>query len=219
MANDGTVKIGTDIDESGFKSGLSKLGKVAGTALKGTVKAVGGIATAAASAVTGLLALESATEEYRVAQGKLNTAFQAAGYSTETAKQAYTEFYKILGDTDTATEASQLLAKLATNEEDVSTWTNIAAGVFGTFGDSLPIEGLIESRQQKLDKLLEFSLMHLIGLEFLKTNLMKNWQHVRLRANAINLLWTRFPVLIMKPAKRFTATMRNLFEQGKIKPC
>ena len=63
MANDGTVKIGTDIDESGFKSGLSKLGKVAGTALKGTVKAVGGIATAAAGAVTGLLALESATEE------------------------------------------------------------------------------------------------------------------------------------------------------------
>ena len=148
MANDGTVKIGTDIDESGFKSGLSKLGKVAGTALKGTVKTVGGIATAAAGAVTGLLALESATEEYRVAQGKLNTAFEAAGYSTETAKQAYTEFYKILGDTDTATEASQLLAKLATNEEDVSTWTNIAAGVFGTFGDSLPIEGLIESANE-----------------------------------------------------------------------
>lgn len=133
---------------SSFSSALSKLGGVAKTALKGTVAAVGGIATAAAGAVTGLLALESATEEYRVAQGKLNTAFEAAGYSTETAKQAYTEFYKILGDTDTATEASQLLAKLATNEEDVSTWTNIAAGVFGTFGDSLPIEGLIESANE-----------------------------------------------------------------------
>lgn len=148
MANDGTVKIGTDIDESGFKSGLSKLGGGAKTALKGTVAAIGGVATAATGAVTGLLALESATEEYRVAQGKLNTAFEAAGYGPETASKAYSDFYKILGDTDTATEASQLLAKLAENEEDVSTWTDIAAGVFGTFGDSLPIEGLIESANE-----------------------------------------------------------------------
>lgn len=148
MENDGTVKIGTDIDESGFKSGLSKLGGVAKTALKGTVAAIGGVATAATGAVTGLLALESATEEYRVAQGKLNTAFEAAGYGPETASKAYSDFYKILGDTDTATEASQLLAKLAENEEDVSTWTDIAAGVFGTFGDSLPIEGLIESANE-----------------------------------------------------------------------
>lgn len=148
MANDGTVKIGTDIDESGFKSGLSKLGGGAKTALKGTVAAIGGVATAATGAVTGLLALESATEEYRVAQGKLNTAFEAAGYGPETASKAYGDFYKILGDTDTATEASQLLAKLAENEEDVSTWTDIAAGVFGTFGDSLPIEGLIESANE-----------------------------------------------------------------------
>ena len=148
MANDGTVKIGTDIDESGVKSGLSKLGGVAKTALKGTVAAIGGVATAATGAVTGLLALESATEEYRVAQGKLNTAFEAAGYGPETASKAYSDFYKILGDTDTATEASQLLAQLAENEEDVSTWTDIAAGVFGTFGDSLPIEGLIESANE-----------------------------------------------------------------------
>jgi phage-related protein len=148
LENDGTVKIGTDIDESGFKSGLSKLGGVAKTALKGTVAAIGGVATAATGAVTGLLALESATEEYRVAQGKLNTAFEAAGYGPETASKAYSDFYKILGDTDTATEASQLLAKLAENEEDVSTWTDIAAGVFGTFGDSLPIEGLIESANE-----------------------------------------------------------------------
>lgn len=148
MANDGTVKIGTDIDDKGFKSGLSKLGGVAKTAVNGTVKAISGVTAAATGAVAGLLSLESATEEYRIAQGKLNTAFEAAGYGPETASKAYSDFYKILGDTDTATEASQLLAKLAENEEDVSTWTNIAAGVFGTFGDSLPIEGLIESANE-----------------------------------------------------------------------
>ena len=80
--------------------------------------------------------------------GKLNTAFEAAGYGAETAQQAYNAFYGILGDTDTATEASQLLAKLADSAEDVSTWTDIAAGVAGTFGDSLPIEGLIEASNE-----------------------------------------------------------------------
>lgn len=148
MANDGTVKIGTELDDSGFKSGLSKLGSVATTALKGGAAVIGGIGAAASSAVVGLLALESATEEYRIAQGKLNTAFEAAGYGPEVAAQAYDRFYGILGDTDTATEASQLLAKLAKSEEDVATWADIAAGVSGTFGDALPIESLIESANE-----------------------------------------------------------------------
>lgn len=109
-------------------------------------------ATAGVAGVTALttafIALDGATEEYRIAQGKLNTAYEAAGYSAQTATQAYRDFYGILGDTDTATEASQLLAKLAENEQDVSTWTRIAAGVSGTFGDSLPVEGLIEAANE-----------------------------------------------------------------------
>lgn len=98
--------------------------------------------------VSAIWNLDESTEEYRVAQGKLNTAFETAGMSADTAQQSYRAFYGILGDTDTATEASQLLAKLALNEQDVATWTDIAAGVFGTFGDSLPIEGLIESSNE-----------------------------------------------------------------------
>ena len=109
-------------------------------------------AVAAGAAVTGLatafIALDGATEEYRIAQGKLNTAFDAAGFSATAARKSYRNFYAILGDTDTATEASQLLAQLAENEQDVSTWARIAAGAHGTFGDSLPIEGLIESANE-----------------------------------------------------------------------
>ena len=104
---------------------------------------------ASAGAVTAaFLAMDSATEDYRIAQGKLNTAYEAAGYSAETAATAYNEFYQILGDTDTATEASQLLSKLVQNEQDVTKWTRVAAGVSGTFGDSLPIEGLIEATNE-----------------------------------------------------------------------
>ena len=108
-----------------------------------------GVGVAGATALTtAFLALDGATEEYRIAQGRLNTAYEAAGYSAQTATQAYRDFYGILGDVDTATEASQLLAKLAENEQDVSTWTRIAAGVSGTFGDSLPVEGLIEAANE-----------------------------------------------------------------------
>ena len=105
-------------------------------------------AVALAGLATGFLALDNVTEEYRTAQGKLTTAYEAAGYSAQTATTAYREFYKILGDTDTATEASQLLAKLTRSEQDVTSWTRIAAGVSGTFGDSLPIEGLIEATNE-----------------------------------------------------------------------
>ena len=97
--------------------------------VKTTAKAAaGGIAALTA----GFLAMDGATEEFRIAQGKLNTAYEAAGLGAKTAAAAYGEFYKILGDTDTATEASQLLAKLAKDEQGVARWTRISAGV-GSF--------------------------------------------------------------------------------------
>lgn len=40
-----------------------------------------------------VLNLNEATEEYRVAQAKLNTAFEAAGYSADVANQAFSSFY------------------------------------------------------------------------------------------------------------------------------
>lgn len=129
-----------DIFVDGMQSAITK-GELMAKAVEGIFGILGDVAS-------WVFTLDSATEDYRVAQGKLNTAFQAAGYSTKEAKETYQEFYKILGDTDTATEASQLLAKLADNQEDMQKWTKISAGAFGTFGDSLPIEGLIEASNE-----------------------------------------------------------------------
>lgn len=120
---------------NGFGSAVKNIGKV-GAALAGI---------SFAGITAGFIGMAEATEEYRKAQGKLETAFQAAGYSSEVAQKAYKGFYGILGDVDTATEASQLLAQMTRSQEDVTKWTRIAAGVNGTWGDSLPIEGLIES--------------------------------------------------------------------------
>lgn len=117
-------------------------------AAKAAVGAIAGIATAAAGGIAALNGIAESTEEYRIAMGKLNTAYESVGMSAEDAQTAYTGFYKILGDTDTATEASQLLARLTANAEDLTKWTRVAAGVAGTFGDALPIEGLIESANE-----------------------------------------------------------------------
>ena len=144
-------KSGKNIDDSmmqatrkvvAFKNkSLTALGDFAKKGVKATGAAVAGLTAA-------FVALDGATEEYRVAQGKLNAGFQTAGFSADVARKSYRNFYAILGDTDTATEASQLLANMAKNEEEVTKWTRIAAGVHGTFGDSLPIEGLVESANE-----------------------------------------------------------------------
>lgn len=140
-------------EDSGDAAGKSIdgfIGKMQDAITKGELmaKAVEGIFGILGDAAQWLFTLDSATEDYRVAQGKLNTAFQAAGFGAKEAEETYKDFYKILGDTDTATEASQLLAKLADNQQDMQKWTKISAGVYGTFGDSLPIEGLIEASNE-----------------------------------------------------------------------
>lgn len=131
----------TEKMSDGFTVAKGVLSDLISTGIQSAISAVGNFASS-------IWNLDESTEEYRKAQGRLNTAFETAGYSAETAQEAYNAFYGILGDTDTATEASQLLAQLADSAEDVSVWTNIAAGVSGTFGDSLPIEGLIEAANE-----------------------------------------------------------------------
>lgn len=132
-----SVKALTDTAKKGF-NGLVSIAKTSALAITASIAGI----------AVGFAALDGAIEEYRVAQGKLNAGFQSAGFSADTARQSYRNFYAILGDTDTATEASQLLANMAKNAEDVTKWTRIAAGVHGTFGDSLPIEGLVESANE-----------------------------------------------------------------------
>lgn len=127
---------------------LSVAGKGAGKGLEIGAKGIAAAGAAAAAAVVALLKVDEETREYRENQAKLNTAFEAAGMSAGTASEAYTELYKVLGDSDTATESAQLLAQLVTNEKDVVEWSDIAAGVVGSFGDALPINSLIEASNE-----------------------------------------------------------------------
>lgn len=116
-----------------------------GTSINNALKGVG---VAVAGATAALFGMSAATAEYRNNQAKLVTAFEAAGGSAKEATKTYNDLYRVLGDDGQATEAANHLAKLTTNQQDLSEWTNICQGVYATFGDSLPIEGLTEAANE-----------------------------------------------------------------------
>lgn len=148
-----TDKFGDEIDDAADKTDKAsgKLEKV-GSVLKGLAVTAGAAVAAAGAALAGLtksfLDLAESTREYREDQAKLDAAFTTAGFTAKQAGEAYTGFYAILGEEDRSVEAVNHLAKLCSTEEELAQWTDIAAGVWATFGDSLPIEGLTEAANE-----------------------------------------------------------------------
>ena len=147
------VKIQKEIDDTSKKLKSSKVdwesvGETVGKAGKAIGAACAAMGAAIAAAGAAFFGLAEETREARENMGKLETSFTTAGHSAEDAKNTYTELYGVLGDDGQATEAAAHLAKLTTNEKELSDWTNICTGVYATFGDSLPIEGLTEAANE-----------------------------------------------------------------------
>ena len=131
----------TDKTAEGFGSKLLTVGKTAGK----FALAVGAGAVAAGTAI---VALTESTREYRTEQGKLQTAFETQNFTAEQARSTYEALNGVLGDSGQAVEAANHLAQLAKDEKDLAKWTDICTGVYATFGDSLPIEGLTEAANE-----------------------------------------------------------------------
>lgn len=112
------------------------------------VKGIKAAVTAGAGLVTSFIASAEATREFRVALGKVETAFTSSNFTAEQGKKTFKELNAVLGDTDRATEAAGNLAKLCNSEKELTDWTTIATGVYGSFGDGLPIEGLAEAANE-----------------------------------------------------------------------
>ncbi len=118
----------------------STFGKIS-TAAGGLVKAVVGAGVALGGA---WIAAIEGSREYRAEMGLLEGAFKASGHSSEEAKKTYSELNAVLGDTEQAVEAAQHIAMIADNEKEMNELTTIGTGVFQRFGQSLPLEGLME---------------------------------------------------------------------------
>lgn len=132
-------KFGQAIEDSAGKlSGAGSKMETAGKALSGGVIGVAG----------SLTALAESQEEAIQQNAQLETAFTNAGSTAEQSSKVYGDFYRLLGDGDTATEAAQNLIRLTQNEQELSQWADIAAGAYATFGNALPLENLAEAAQE-----------------------------------------------------------------------
>lgn len=125
----------------GFKAAMGKVGSAAKVAAGAAVAAIAAIGAA-------LVSLGNSTKEYREEQAKLNSAFQAMGSTAAQAGKTYNDLYRFMGESDTAVEAAGHLAKLTQDEKELAEWTTALQGVYATFGDSLPIEGLTEAANE-----------------------------------------------------------------------
>lgn len=142
--NKGKVE-NADKSLAGLSKGFEELGS---KALEKSVKGLASLGGAIAGVVGSFLATAEGTREFRTNMGKVDTAFKDAGLSAKDAEETYKTFYGVLGDEGQATEATALLGELANDQKDLKKWTDISTGVFAKFGDSLPVEGLIEAANE-----------------------------------------------------------------------
>lgn len=124
---------------------IDKAKALGGGILKGFAVGLAGVAGVCVGVVKGLASIVEETKELRTQMGQLETSFTQAGHSVEASEKTFGDLFGVLGDSGKATEASLQLGQLAKNEEELLDYTNILTGVYATFGDSLPVEGLAEA--------------------------------------------------------------------------
>ena len=133
-------EINKKLDEQ--KQAAKELG---GGIARGAAVGIAGIGAACIGAFAGLNSLVEETKELRTQLGMLETTFTQQGLSVKAAEKTYGDLYKVLGESDQATEAAQHLAQMANSEKELEQMTNTLTGVYATFGKSLPVEGLAEA--------------------------------------------------------------------------
>ena len=152
------------------ETGLEKLNKMAKKAsgsmddLEDSTKdagdgftvAKGAMATFAGNAMTGLIGalkdgaqsiynLADETREYRNEMAKLSSAAEDSGYSADFAKEKYMDMYAVLADETAANTTISNFMAMEMSQQDLNTVLNAATGIWGKYGDSIPLDGLAES--------------------------------------------------------------------------
>lgn len=125
-------------------------GNLGSTLMSVTKKGFTAVAATIGACITGLTAAAESTRDYRMEMGKLDAAYSASGLSSEAAANAYKKVVGVIGEYDQSVEAAQQIALLADSEKDVANWADLAAGVYGKFGDALQPETFYEAANETL---------------------------------------------------------------------
>lgn len=99
----------------------------------------------AGNAARSLYGLADETREFRQDMGTLETAFSNSGFAASVAEGTWKDLYAVFGEDDRAVEAANNIARMADNQKELDEWVTITTGVWGTYQDALPVEGLAEA--------------------------------------------------------------------------
>ena len=144
--NDDLGGIGGALKGLRNEDGSFNLGGV--TSALGNLKGLlvgGAIVTGAKAVKDAIFEIVESTEEFRESTGKLDVAFEQAGYSAEQAEAIFTRFYEVTGDTEASVTAANNLATLRLSFEDLKVMVDAVTGANILLGDSVPIDSLAES--------------------------------------------------------------------------
>lgn len=124
-----------DVDSAAESAGASVADIAAGNV----------IADFASSGIQALTGLEEATRQYRNEQAKLVTAAEATGQPLDQLKGSYNELYAITADETMSSTAVANMSAMGMSADNQKKAINAATGAWAQFGDSIPLDGLMES--------------------------------------------------------------------------
>lgn len=139
-ARDAADRLGREFDDAGDAA------RELGDDVSAMDVAIGNVAadavTGLASSVTGL---ESSTRQFRNEQNKLEAVAQQSGQSLDALQQSYDALYAITADETLASTAVLNMSAMGMSVEDQMSIINSATGAWAAYGDSIPLDGLLES--------------------------------------------------------------------------
>lgn len=133
-----------DVDDSArdTEGGFTVMkGAIAGVISNGITALIG----KCTEAVSSLYGLSEETREFRQDMATLETAYDKAGFSAETAGETWKDLYAIFGEDDRAVEAANNISRMSKSQQDLDKWVKITTGIWGTYQDALPVESLAEA--------------------------------------------------------------------------
>lgn len=135
------VEKSAEESEEGFTVMKGALADLVSEGIQGVISGIGEM-------VSYFTELPEATRELRQDMSTLTTAFDEADMSAETGTETWKELYTVFGEDDRAVETANNIAKIADEQAELNDWVTITTGIWGTYQDSLPVEGLAEAANE-----------------------------------------------------------------------
>lgn len=111
----------------------------------GDIAAGNMIADFASNVIESITGLEEGTRQYRNEQAKLAAIAQTSGKSVDYLKNNYKDFYAITGDETLSSTAVANMSAMGLSTQNTNKLINAATGIWAKYGDSIPLDGLMES--------------------------------------------------------------------------